>query len=49
MPGLLTVSFYEQDVAPEVSREAVESKPTSQIQEIDHTFYDNPPQSSIKV
>ena len=46
---LVTVSFYEQDLAPEVSREAVESKLTSQIQEIDYTFYDNLPQSSITV
>jgi len=46
---LVTVSFYEQDLAPEVSREAVESKLASQIQEIDYTFYDNLPQSSITV
>ena len=46
---LVTVSFYEQDLAPEVSREAVESKLVSQIQEIDYTFYDNLPQSSITV
>jgi hypothetical protein len=40
---LVPVSFYQQDLAPGDSRAAVESKLTSQIQEIDYTFCDNRP------
>ena len=45
----LTILAYEQDTATEMALEVVPEQVVSRLDEIDYTFYDNLPKSSITV
>ena len=45
----LTILAYEQDTATEMALEVVPEQFVSRLDEIDYTFYDNLPKSSITV